>query len=273
MTQLITTLRPAGLAIAAFGALAACGGGGAAAIEPASFAAFGDLTSQQTSALAAASLDTRARSTSALTGSLNRAANTASIGTLTGAINADRSAITLTSGGNVTLAQSGQTFSARFVATPVTGNRTQGVLGAVTPTADLPTGSATFNGPTTVTIQDGATVYDLTGDAEIAANFATNRVTTTLSGLDGAQSNGISATVDVTDVATVTITGSTIAAATFSGGTVGVDSTTLSALGATAATSINGTFFGPTGQEVGGVVSIDDTATGNLRVFGDFVGR
>jgi hypothetical protein len=272
MTFTLQTFRSFGLITVASGALAACGGGSTAVVAP-DFAAFGDLTSQDTSVLAAASLDAAALTTTGLTGSLNRAANTASIGTLSGTINAARTEVALTAGGNVTFTSGANQYAVRYVATPTTGNRTIGVVGAVTTAASMPSGTATMTGPATVTIQDGVALYDLTGDAAIAANFGTNRVTTTLSGLDGTRAGGITPSEPVTDVATVTITGSTIAANTFSGGTATVTSTTLSPLGASANTSVNGTFFGPAGEEVGGVLLIDDTATGNIRVFGDFIGK
>ena len=273
MTRLINMLRPVGFTFAALGTLAACGGGGASTPTATPFATLGDTTSQQSAALAAASLDTGARTTSALTGTLNRAGNTANISTLSGAINTNRSAIALTAGGTIALQAGANTFSTRYIATPTTGNATIGVLGAVTPAADLPGGSVTMTGPATVTIQNGTALFDLTGDATIAANFGTDRVTTTLSGLKGTQTNGITPTVDVTDVATVTITGSAITGATFDGGTVAVTSATLPTLSAGAVTSTNGAFFGPTGNEAGGVFVADDTATGNLRIFGDFIGK
>jgi hypothetical protein len=263
--------RASGIFILAFGALAACGGSTTvvtSATTPA-LAAFNDATSQQSAALAAASLDATARTTTGLTGTLNRAANTAIIGTLTGTINASRTDVALTGGGTVTLLPGANTYSARYIATPTTGNRTLGVTGAATPTASLPTGTATMTGPATVTIQNGTLLFDLMRDASIAANFGTGRVTTTLNGLDGDVSNGGS----VVDAATITITGSPIITNTFSGGTISMTSNTIAPLTAAAVTSVNGTFFGPSGQEAGGVILVDDTATGNVRIFGDFIGK
>jgi hypothetical protein len=263
------------MAAAALNLLGACGGGGATPVvmQGATLASFGDTTSQQTAALAAASLDSDARTTAGLTGTLNRAANTASIGSLSGTVNAARTEVALTAGGKVIFTPSGNQYAVRYVATPITGNRTQGILGAVTDATAMPSGTATMTGPATVTIQDGSTLYDLTGNASIVANFGTNRVTTTLLDLDGTSTNGITPAADVTNVATVTITDSTIATNTFSGGTIGVTSSTVSALGTSPTTSVSGAFFGPTGEEVGGVLALDDTATGNLRVFGDFIGK
>ena len=111
------------------------------------------------------------------------------------------------------------------------------------------------------------------GTATIAANFGTDRATTTLSNLDGTQANGITATTNVSDLAVVTITDSIISGAAFSEGTTTVTSTTLSALSAAPSVSVNGAFFGPIGQEAGGVIALDDTATGNLRIFGDFIAQ
>lgn len=272
------TLRSLGTTAAAFCLLGACGGGAGGATPAvtspgATLASFGDTTSQQTAALSVASLDSDARMTAGLTGTLNRAANTANIGSLSGTIDAARTEVTLTAGGTVIFMPSGNQYAVRFVATPTTGNRTLGVVGAATDVAAMPSGTATMTGPATVTIQDGSTLYDLTGSASIAANFGTGRVTTTLSELDGTSTDGITSASDVTNVATVTITDSIIAANTFSGGTVGMTSSTLSALGTSPTTSINGAFFGPAGEEAGGVLALDDTATGDLRVFGDFIAK
>lgn len=239
----------------------------------ATFAEFGDQSSQQSATLAAVSLDTGKRTTTAQSGTLNRAVNTASIGAFAGSLNADRTALALTDGGSVAVLPSDNAYLVRYVATPTTGNRIIGIVGAVTPTAIMPSSTATLNGLATVSIQDGATIFDLTGDAAFAANFDANRVTTTLSGLNGTRSNEITPTANVSDFAEVTITGSTITGATFEGGTVGMTSSTLSDLSSSASTSVNGAFFGPRGQEAGGVLVVGDTATGNLRIFGDFIGK
>jgi len=269
MTIMQTSLRSTGV-LGAICILAACGGGGTAIIED---VPFNDPSSQETAALAGASLDSLARSSSVETGTLNRAADTASLGDLSGTINADRSLITLDGGGTVTLDPSDQTYSALFDASPLNGDRTIGVIGAVTDLEGLPTGLATYTGTTQLTIQDGVTVYDLTGDAAITANFATGSVRTTLDGLSGTQSNGITATTQATDVATITIDGSDITDATFSDGDVTVSSTTLSALSTSAATSVSGAFFGSGADEVGGVLAVDDTASGTVSILGDFIAK
>lgn len=252
--------------------LGACGGSGTAT-ETTTFAALSDASSRQTAVLTAVSLDGGARTTTGLTGMLNRAANTASIGTLAGSINPERSEVDLNGGGTLAILSGTNEYSSRYIATPTMGNRTIGVLGVEAVVADLPAGEARFNGTTNVTVQDGTSLYDLTGTATIIADFRTGDVTTTLSGLDGTFGNGLSFPMNVTDVATITISGSAISGGTFSGGTTKIASTELSALGTAASNSVNGAFFGQSGEEVGGVVVIDDTATGDLLVFGDFIAK
>lgn len=270
--------RPYTFAPIALVLLAACGGGGgggegdgtpttgnpAATILPlVDPAATGSVT------LAAASLDSAARSTSGLTGTLNYSAGTFSLGGLSGTISSDLSQVAISSGGAVSLDVSSNAFSALYEATPTSGNRTVGVLGAATPNSGMPsTGTVTYTGTATVTIQDDATLYELAGDASVVASFGAGTVTTTVNGLSGTQTTGVTAPVQVTNAATIGFAGSAITGATFSGGTPSLTSNTVAGLSGSQQSSLDGAFFGPDADEAGAAFVIDDSANGTVTAFG-----
>ncbi len=272
MNSYAKTIRSIGFSAIALGLMAACGGGGGTDPDPSpsTFPTFRDTDSQETSDLAAASLNSAARSTAGLSGTLNRGADRATIGNLSGDINADRSEVELSGGGTLKLQWEDNEYSSRYVAEGQGFDRTIGIIGAVTSSADLPTSNATYNGTTTLTIQDGGSLFDVSGSAEIVADFGSGDVTTTLDDLDGTRVNGLNLS-NVSNVATITITDSDISGATFDGGDVSITSSQLSNLGSSADSSLDGAFFGPEGEEVGGVLVVDDTDSGDLVIFGDFI--
>jgi hypothetical protein len=266
--------RPQTLAPIALVLLAACGGGGGGApttqdvilplIDP---AATGSVT------LAGVSLDSVARSTSGLTGTLNYTADTFSLGSISGDINSDLSQVEISGGGAVTLtAPSSTSFATLYDATPKSGNRTLGVVGAATPIAGmLSTGTATYTGTAAVTIEDNATRYDLAGNASVVASFGAGKVATTINALSGTQTTGATAPVKVTDAAIIGFTGSSITGATFSGGTPSLTSTTIAALSGAEQSSLDGAFFGPDADEAGAAFVIDDSASGTVTVLGTLI--
>jgi hypothetical protein len=257
--------------------LSACGGGGAATsggtgttTPTVSDFSFTDLTSQASDDLIGATRTTATRSTAGETGTLDRATNGFRFGDLSGAINADRTEITLDGGGTATFDPTGNVYSGRLNATPLGGDQ---IIGIAASLDTLPTGTASYAGTSVVTIQDNFTVYDLTGGATIDANFGTGTVTTEMSGLDGVATDGFSDPTDVTDVGTITFNGSAIDGARYSGGTLVINSDTLTALTDNAISSLDGAFFGPAGVEAGGVFVVDDTDAGVVTIFGDFIAK
>ena len=259
------TLAPIALVL-----LAACGGSGGGAplilplIDP---AATGSVT------LAGVSLDSVARATSGLTGTLNYTADTFSLGSLFGDISSDLSQVEISSGGAIVLtAPSSTSYATLYDATPKSGNRTLGVVGAATPIAGmLSAGTATYTGTAAVTIEDNATRYDLAGNASVVASFGAGTVATTINGLSGTQTTGVTAPVEVTDAAIISFTGSLITGATFSGGIPSLTSTTIGALSGAEQSSLDGAFFGPDADEAGAVFVIDDSASGTVTVLGTLI--
>ena len=261
-----------GIAPVCLGLLAACGGGGGSTpTNPTVIPSFTASGGGSAVTLAAVSLDSAGRSTSALTGTLDPTDNTYTAGALSGDISADRTQVTLTDGGNVVITPGDTEFAVLFAATPTNGNRTIGIVGGVTPAADLPGGTAEYTGDAAITLRDGASVYELNGTATIAANFAGGTVRTTASALSGTQTTGLAAPVEVSDVATVAFTGSSINGATFADGTPSVTSTTVTTLGDAPASSLDGAFFGTGGDEAGATFVIDDASDSGLIVFGTVI--
>jgi hypothetical protein len=136
----------------------------------------------------------------------------------------------------------------------------------------LPSGTAEYTGSALVTLRDDVSVFELSGDAPIAADFAEGTVTTTASALTGTQAIGLTAPVDVSDVATVTFTGSAIDGAAFSGGTPSITSSTITDLGTDPSSSLNGAFFGTSADEAGATFVIDDASDSGVIVFGTLIG-
>lgn len=233
-----------------------------------------DETSQVTARLAAAKLSTATRSTEVETGTLVRSEDYFSLGDLSGTINADRSEVALNGGGTLQIVTEDTIYAARFTATTPGGDVQSGILGVVTPKDNYEGGSATYAGTSVVTIQDGLTIYELTGDAALTADFDAGTVSTTIDGLNGEAKTGFADPVAVTDVAEIAFTDSAGSEdATFTDGTLAITSGTLSGLSSTVESSLDGAFFGTTAEEAGGVFVVDDSADGGLTIFGDFLAK
>lgn len=273
-----TVFRSTAIVLLANLTLIACGGGGGVTSmterpTPENTPKLFDRVSTESAELAVAVLDSAARTTRTETGTLDRADDRATTGDLTGDLSANRQLITLDGGGSITLVPGDTGYASRFIATPAGEDRTIGILGIATQENNLPTGSASYSGDANVTIQDGATLFDLSGTSSIEADFAAGSVTTTLSGLDGTRTEDLDAPVNVTDAATIEVSESALNGGIFSGGTASVSGSGLASLSDSAMTSLTGSIFGPKGEEAGGVLVIDDRASGRLQVFGDFVGK
>jgi hypothetical protein len=266
MMQLLKLVKPTTVTLT-LGVLAACGGGGG---TPAVVDAptFGDTESAASSRLAAVVLDAAAGTVAADTGRLNRGENTGNIGGLSGTLSADRSRINLTGGGAVEFTGEADAFAARFTAAQGAVN-TLGIAGIATTSTDLPGGEATYTGDTVITAQSGTDVYELTGVANITAAFGgdTPTVTTALTALAGDKQPALGAIEAVADAGALTISGSAITGTGFNGGTAELTSIIL-ALSGDETVSVQGAFYGPGADEVGGVFIIED---GTTRIFGDFL--
>ncbi len=252
--------------------LFACGGSGPGGVEvDPNYPPLFDPTSDVTSSLKAHSLNTTTLAISTGSGSLDRVNNRVTGGDLTGDIDAARTLITLDAGGTVTIIDGSTDYVAFFSAEPLLGDPLFGVVGIPTEIADLPV-TATYSGTSNFSIVDNTSYYELVGTASVTADFGAGTVDATFSSLDGTLTDGVSATQNVSNVATVSINEAVIAGNTFSGGTAELSSTQITTdLTGAELVDTSGGFYGPNADEVGGVVLIDDTDTGSLLLLGDFV--
>jgi len=221
-----------------------------------------------------------AGSTIALSGS---AASATEVSTNTGSFDEDTNALTVgafsgTLNGNGTQASGGGdtldiSDTGTDDVTAYSDGTSFGVYGDATAVSDIPTGAATYSGSSQLAVIDSNGLYELSGDAAIAANFDTGQVSADITDLNGTQITGIGPDVDVSNGGTVSIDGMTMTGATFSGGTVLLDSTVITSTAtANAISTTSGGFYGSDADEVGGVFRLDDQATGDQLIFGNFVG-
>ena len=238
-----------------------------------------DQSSMSLAPLQSHQLQSATRSVSTNTGSLGRANDTVSIAGLNGTIDDARTSVTLQSGGTITLTRAAFDFVAAFQAQPSGDDPFFGIVGIPTDASQLPrSGTASYTGTNSTELQiiDGSAVFDLLGDTDVSVEFsAPQKLSVTLSNLDGTRANGLTPTGSVSNVAVVSINDATIANGRFSGGTAEFSSTQISAaLSGAEIVSSSGAFFGPSGEELGGVLLIDDTSgSGSLLIQGSFTAK
>jgi hypothetical protein len=268
--QTYKMMKPS-VVVTSLGLLAACsgggGGGGGDQIPEAVPPTIDDVTSTATSALTANVLDAEAVTVTSATGQLNRSTDTGTIAGLSGTLSEDRTQIVLDDG-LISFDADEDAFAARFTI-ETSELSALGIVGITTSTADLPTGTATYAGDTILTAQSGTDLFELTGTANITADFGANApsVTTELTDLSGTQQPILGDEITIADGGSLTITGSSIDGAGFTGGSAELTSDVL-ALSGDETLNLEGGFYGPDGGEAGGVFIIDD---GDTVIFGDFL--
>ena len=253
--------------------LTACGGGGGGGSVVDEFVAELDIADEvfalTDGSIVAKTLTPSTNEVGSETGSVDGTAFV--IGNLSGEIADITSTAVLSDGGGLAITSDGTEFVGLFDASPQGDARSIGVIGLATPTQSLPSGSLLYTGDTRVTIVEGNDLYDLSGDLRIEAELtgSSPSIQTTFDNLDGTRTDTVSAAVDVTDVAEITISGSTLDGSSFTNGTASLTSDSISALSSGATASLEGGFFGPSAEEVGGVGVITDTSD----ITFDFIGR
>lgn len=227
---------------------------------------FADPDSIDASDLIVLSLNAQDGTVARVDGTLDRAADTLSFGAVSGTINDARDTVDL-SDGQIDIDGETDAFAARFDAAQGAVN-TLGILGVATDAAALPSGTASYTGDTVITATSGTDVFELTGVASITANFGGDEsVTTALTALTGTRQPAGAVVEDIADAGALTISGSGISGNGFSGGSAALTSDVLSLTG-DVTTALEGGFYGPDADEVGGVFIVDD---GTTRIFGDFL--
>lgn len=242
-------------------ALAACGGGGGGGSDPTP-ASFLDPGSTQSFALSTFSIAGDSASTD------SDAANGTSISLagLNGQFNSARDRIDFENdGGTADILTNVTTQVALFNAKPQGVEPFLGVIGVPTAVAALPTGEVTYSGASSArfVIIDGNTgaTFDVTGDVLAIASFAGTTLDLTFDNFTGTSVTGVADPVAVSDVGVLEIDDATLALGAFSGGTAdfirGADFATEMSLSTNVIAA--GGVFGPNGEELGGVVIVQDT--------------
>jgi len=254
-------------------ALAACGGGGGGGATPAP-ASFLDPGSTQSFVLSTISVSGGGAST---TGDAADGAMISLAG-LNGQFNSARDRIDFeNNGGTAEILTNATTQVALFNAMPRNADPFMGVIGVPTPIAALPSGSVTYSGVSSArfVIIDGNTgaTFDVTGDVLASADFdaVVGTLDLTFNNFDGTSVIGVAAPVAVSDIGVLTIEEATLVAGAFSGGTAdftrGADFAT--DLSLFADVTVSAGMFGPNGEELGGVVIVEDS-TADLLFSGGF---
>jgi len=252
-------------------ALAACGGGGGGGSAPTP-GSFLDPGSTQSFALSTISIagDTASTNSDAANGAL------ISLAGLNGQFNGARDRIDFENdGGTADILTDTTTQVALFNAKPKNAEPFMGVIGVPTAMAALPTGNVTYDGASSArfVIIDGNTgaTFDVTGDVLATADFDGATLDLTFDNFAGTSVIGVAAPVAVSDVGVLEIDDATLALGAFSGGTAdfirGADFATDMSL--STIVTVSGGVFGPTGEELAGVVIVQDS-TADLLFSGGF---
>jgi len=179
--------------------------------------------------------------------------------------------VTLDDGGMATLTQTGD-FSGTILLETTDGTAfgTFGVRASDAPT----TGTATYTGTTELTIVDGSSLYEVSGDMTAFADFDDEGFDVVLDNLDGTQTDGFGVPQGtVEDLAVVEIGAAEINGGAIQGGIPGFDSDTIAVdLSDFNELTHEGNFYGPGYDEVGGSLVIDDSDAGSLLIFGTYTG-
>lgn len=234
-----------------------------------------DQGSTATGALGTHQINPTSSNVTSVTAELDRSTDRITVSGLPGDIDGTRVNITLDEGGLITIFDGPTDYVARYEAQPQNSDPFFGVIGVPTRVTDLPSpGVATYTGVASSQIQiiDGSAVYDLTGTTNASVDFGAGNVDITLSDLAGTRTDGVSAATSVNDVAVIRIEDAGLSGSTFSGGSAVFDSSQISTvLSGTEVVNTSGGLFGPNGDELGGVLLIDDTSgAGTLLIQGTF---
>lgn len=257
-------------------ALTACGGGGGGGNPtPSDYVSFLDPTSMETAALSTISISSTGASSSADT--VEGANGTITLGGLAGQFNQDKDRITFTiDGGFADILQTQTTYVALFNAQPNSTAPFLGIVGVLTEGPDLPSeGSVDYAGTQSarffIVDADEGAAFDVTGDVGVTVNFDTDFVDLTFDNLNGTKVIGVGPETVVTNLGVIEIDDAELLAGVFTGGTAeftGSSDITATLTGSETVTT-NGTFFGPDGAEVAGIVIIDDSSDA-LTISGGF---
>jgi len=145
-----------------------------------------------------------------------------------------------------------------------------GVVGFETEAADRPPMGTTTSynegwASVTATTDDGT--YTLEADATLSANWSTNRLSGTFSGMSGNLAGTGGVDQNVSNVGNITLSNSVIGGSEFAGGTVTGTGIFAPLDGSSSTSGTGGAFFGDQADEVGGLLVVTDD---DVSVIGAF---
>ena len=146
-----------------------------------------------------------------------------------------------------------------------------GTGGIETALADLPGGAVDYNlgwVALTVTDERNGSVYTLQGDATLSASWGNNRIGGTFNNFSGTVSGAGGADRTASNIGRLTLTNAVITGNTFAGGSVSGTGIFGALDNSSDASGIQGRFYGPSADEVGGVLRIEDP---DVNVLGAFI--
>lgn len=193
----------------------------------------------------------------------------------TGAINFVAGGGTIDGGGSVTVF--GLEDYVSGITAQATGAATElGFVGVPSTTAEMAKAPAmaSYAGASKVVINDATSLWTLDGTATAQIDFAAGSGSALLSNLDGTKADFGGGTSAVTDVATIGINNIAVSGNTFSSNQVALSSSQVNGfLSGSSVIDIQGGFYGPAAANIGGVVSVDDSAGGGVTIQGAFTGK
>lgn len=221
-------------------------------------------------------LDPTNSTVSKVIGSIGPGGQGISIGPHTTDDSATNLVLQLENGGQLTIDPKSLEYSSTFALEPLGENPTFGVFGIPTFDFDVPiTGTASYSGGATLQILDSGNIFDLQGDLTTLIDFSSSQLDINIDQLNGAVvgSDGIQSSVS--DVASLDLLDVDIIGSNFSGGEAFLSSDIiLTPLTESSLTQVEGGFFGPSGAELGGSLSIfNNSGINDLLIQGFFWGN
>ena len=248
------------------GASPSSGGGSSPATEDmdgsgpsvGTYLVFSATTAGATSGLQTIAIENGQALATLINGTLDHENNNIAGGDLTGSFDVARTEIILDSGGTITLTNLADAEFLRVFDGTINGQNVFGVVGVPTLPDDVPgsgSGTAIYNGSVQMSLQNSDGVYVLTGDAELAADWDSQNITTVFDNLSGELN-----TVDVGAVTGVLqIAGAPIVGAGFAGGELTTQTGVFVSDDPDLTFLHEGGLFGANADEAGGVLLIDAT--------------
>lgn len=239
------------------------------------YTALSDTTSTTPSTVSGAGVDTVTGAVASNSGQLDHANQTWALSGDTGTIDYAAGTGTIDAGGSLTLFGK-QSFVTGVISQPNGGNTQLSYVGVPTFTGDMAgaPATATYNGASQVVVNDGASLWTLSGNATASMDFQAGQGSATINGLNGTKADFGGGSSAVTDVATIGLNNLVINGNGFGSSTgIALNSSQIAgAVSGNAVTTIQGGFFGDNARQIGGVLSVDDTATGSMSIQGAFTG-